>query len=251
MPATHPGAEGPLFDGLNVEVGDGARVGVLGGPKSGKTTLLRLICGTMTAHEGMIERNSRVSWPIPMATFLVPSSSVAQNIGFISRLYGVRDKAFSRRVAQMMDITAFLECPLEKCPRFVKPRLALALGIALEFDMYLFDGTLAAADKPFKEKAAEIVAGRVAGRGYVLASAAPAEVEKNCGSVYVLEAGRAAYFADAKEGTEYFKTLLAAEKQKRQLADQEAKRSVDNDDDEDAAPGDMDVLAAAIADEVE
>jgi capsular polysaccharide transport system ATP-binding protein len=250
MPSTHRGAQSPLFDGLDVEVGDGARLGVLGGPKSGKTTLLRLICGTLTADEGVIERSSRVSWPIPMANFLVQSSSVAQNIGFIARLYGVRDAAFSRRIAQMIEIAEFLDRPLQICPKFVKPRLALALGIALEFDMYLFDGSLAAADKPFKAKAAEIVAGRVAGRGYVLASAVPAEVEQNCDSVYVLEAGRGAYFADAKEGTEYFKKLLAAEKQKQQLTEQEAKRS-DDSDDEDSAPGDMDVLAAAIVDEVE
>jgi len=250
MPATHHGAQGPLFDGLNVEVGDGARVGVLGGPKSGKTTLLRLICGTMTTHEGVIERSSRVSWPIPMGNFLVVRSSVAQNIDFIARLYGIRDKTFSRCVAQMVDIAEFLDRPLQTCPRFVRPRLALALGIALEFDMYLFDGALAAADKPFKEKAAEIVAGRVAGRGYVLASAAPGEVEQNCDSVYILEAGQATYFADAKAGTEYFKKLLAAEKQKQRLAEQEAKQSTENDD-EDEGPGDIDLVAAGIADEIE
>ncbi|MGH6878484.1 MAG: hypothetical protein ACREHV_14075, partial [Rhizomicrobium sp.] len=144
----------------------------------------------------------------------------------------------------------FLNTPLKKCPKFVKPRLAFALGVGMEFDTYLFDGSLAPTDKEFKEQAAEIATAKMAGRTYILATGGPAEAERSCDSVYVLERGQATWFADTNEGVEHFKQLLAAEKQKRLSAEEASKRATE-DDEESEGPGDLDVLASAIADEVE
>jgi capsular polysaccharide transport system ATP-binding protein len=248
VPAGFRGAERPLFDGLEIEIGTGARVAVLGAAKSGKTTLLRLICGTMRADGGGVERDVRTSWPIPLISFLSSSINVAQNIRFIARLYGIADDDFPRQIATLVGIEAFLNLPLQKCPKFVKPRLALALGIGLEFDTYLFDGQLAPADKPFKEKAAEVVTARMAGHGYVLATSVPDEADKHCDTVYVLESGRAKYFTDKQQGIEYFKELLAAEKQK-QAGEKNEKRTEEEDEDAEVI-GDIDVIGSAIADEL-
>jgi capsular polysaccharide transport system ATP-binding protein len=241
LAGTDPAAKRPLFDHLSLRIDDGGRVGILGARRSGKSTLLRLICGTKLAGEGTVRRNSRVSWPIPLNAFLMGTLTVARNIRFIARLYGIEDEGFPRRIAGLVDLTDFLNTPLDKCPKLVKPRLAFALGIGMDFDMYLFDGSFAPADKPFKEKATEISAARTAGHGFVVATSLPAEVERNCESVYVLEAGRATYFAQAKDGVEHFKQLLAAENQK-----QEGKAA---DEDEEEGLGDVDIIAAGVADE--
>jgi capsular polysaccharide transport system ATP-binding protein len=237
----------PLFDGLSLHVGDHSRVGILGTSKPGTTTLLRLICGTKAPDDGTVTRDGRVSWPIPLASFLVGTHTLARNIRFIARLYGIDNEDFSHRIAEMVELTEFLNVPLGKCPRFAKPRFAFALGVGLDFDMYLFDGSFAPADKPFKEKAAEISAARTAGRGVVVATSVPAEVEKNCESVYVLEEGRAIYFADTGEGVEHFKQLLAMEKKKEKPS---AGKSGEGED-EDEALGDVDMLGTAIADAVD
>lgn len=244
MPGDPSGPKRPLFDGLCLEIGDSGRVGVLGSRRSGKSTLLRLICGTKLPEQGVVRRNVRVSWPIPLAGFMLGTHSVARNIRFIGRLYGVEDEGLARRIAELVEIEQFLNTPLGKCPKFVKPRLAFAMGIGLDFDLYLFDGSFAPGDKPFKEKAAEISAARTAGRGYVLATSIPAEVERNCESAYVLEGGRATYFADANVAVEHFKELLAEENQKQQGGGQKAFEA----DDGDEALGDVDIVGAAVAD---
>lgn len=237
----------PLFDGLSLRVEDGSRIAVLGAAKSGKSTLLRLICGTKVPDEGMIKRNGRVSWPIPLSSFLVSGHTLARNVRFIARLYGLDDETLPRRIAEMVELTEFLNTPLSKCPRMAKSRLAFALGVGLDFDLYLFDGSFAPADKPFKEKAAEISAARTAGRAIIVATSVPAEVEQNCESVYVLEQGRATYFAEAAEGVEYFKQLLGMDKKKKGRG-RAAGRDEDEDQDQDEDLGDVDILGAAVAD---
>ena len=200
------------------------------------------------AEEGNIERRSRISWPIPLSSFLVTSSKVSQNIRFVARLYGIADDAFARRIAQMADIAGFLNVPLRQCPGFVKQRLALALGIGLDFDIYLFDGSLAPVDKDFRERAAEVVSGRMANCGYVLATAAPADIERSCDSVYVLDAGQARYFATVGEGTKYFKELLSKQKQKQDGPDDAGHPLEETEAD---GSGDIDMLGTAVASAIE
>lgn len=250
MPASHSEATRPLFEGLEMDIADGARVGLLGLPKSGKTTLLRLMCGTAVARQGRVERSSRISWPIPLSTFFSPVATVAQTIRFVARLYGIDATEFCRRVAGPAGLDQYLAVPLRNCPAFVKPRLALALGVGIDVDIYLFDGSLSGTDKEFKTAAAELVAERVAGRGYVLATANPVEAEKKCNSVYVLDSGRARYFADPDEGIECLKDMLAAQKGKP------ASRSKKEQSEEEGAAdgeflGDIDMVGAAVADAVE
>lgn len=234
----------PLFDGLSVHIPDNGRVGILGTSKPGNNALLRLICGSKIPEDGVITRDTRVSWPIPLATFMVAGNTIAHNVRFIARLYGLDDEQLPWRIAGMVELTQFVNTPLGKCPRFARARLAFALGIGLDFDTYLFDGSFAPVDKLFKERAAEISAERTAGRGVVLAANVPAEVEKNCESVYVLEEGRAIYFGEVDQGVEHFKQLLATEKKKNKAGTK--KREEDEDDEE--GLGDVDMLGAAVAD---
>jgi capsular polysaccharide transport system ATP-binding protein len=248
--ASFEGAKVPVLKRLSLEVPDGGRVGVLGLPKSGKTTLLRAICGTLDLDQGKVERTSRTSWPIPQMAFFNNSSSVACNIRFLARLYGIADKTFPRRIAELSGVEEFLNAELQSCPRFVKSRLAFGLGIGLDFDTYLFDGSLTPCDKDFKARATEIVGERLKGCGYVVASANPKEVEKVCDSVYVLEAGEARYFDAMAEGTEYFKQLLTAAPKQEEAADKESKEDAAIEEETDG-PGDMDIIVAAVMDELE
>ena len=236
------GQGAPLFDGLSLHIGDDNRVGILGTKTSGTGALLRLICGTQAPDDGFIKREGRISWPIPLSSFIMNTHTLARNVRFIARLYGIDDEDFPRRVVEIAELTEFLNTPLSKCPKLAKARLAFAIGIGMDFDLYLFNGSFAPTDKPFKERATEISGERTAGHGIVVATSVPAEVEKNCESVYVLEEGRATYFADTGEGVEHFKQLLALEKKKEKPG---AGRSAE-DEDEDEGLGDVDILGAAV-----
>jgi capsular polysaccharide transport system ATP-binding protein len=199
-----------LFEDLNLRIEAGERVGILGPPKSGKSTLLRLICGTEPIYDGAIERTSTVSWPIPLGDFLVTSCTVATNIRFVGRLYGNMSDDYVRRIGEIAGVSEFLNEELANCPRFVRPQLTFALGVGTEFDIYLFDDLVASGEKAFKEKATAFVQSMPASCGIVLATSLPKEVTTYCSSVFVLDGGHATHYDDVNEGVSHFKSLVPA-----------------------------------------
>jgi capsular polysaccharide transport system ATP-binding protein len=201
--------EGPglLFDDLNLRVDVGERVGILGQPKSGKSTLLRLIGGVEPIYKGFIERSSHVSWVLPFGDYLVPSNTVATNIRFLGRLYGTNDDRFLHEVAEMAGVTEFLNEELASCPRFVRSQLNFALAICVKFDIYLFDDFIMNGEKTFKEKAIQIAQSLVPRQGFVFASSTAKDVAANCDTVYILDKGHLTHYEDMKEAEKHFKSL--------------------------------------------
>jgi capsular polysaccharide transport system ATP-binding protein len=197
-----------LFDTLNFRVEVGQRVAILGLPKSGKSTLLRLICGTDQFYSGSIERSSSVSWPIPLGDFLVPLSSVAANIRFIMRLYALDSDEILRGIADLVEISEFLNKRLNECPKYVRGRLAFALGIGLGFNVCLFDERVSTVDKEFRPNAIDIVKSLSPRKAIVVATSLPKEVASLCDTAFVLENGRLTPFPDVKKAIEYYKSLV-------------------------------------------
>ena len=197
-----------LFDDLNMRVEPGERVLILAPPKSGKSTLLRLLCGTDYPDRGTIERTSSVSWPLPQGDFLVAFSSVATNIRFLMRLYGVDDDDVLRRISDLAEISEFLNKRLADCPRFIKSRLVLALGGGLGFDVCIFDERAAAVDKEFKPRAIEILKSLGRDKALVLATSTPKEAADIFETAFVLEEGRLTPFPDVNDAIKHYKALM-------------------------------------------
>lgn len=197
-----------LFGDLNFRIEAGDRIAVLAPPKSGKTTLLRMICGTDYASAGTIDRSSSVSWPIPLGDFVVGNSTLATNIRFMMRLYGVDDENVLRKIAALVEISDFLNNRLVDCPKYVKARLSFALGVGLGFDVCLFDERVSAVDKEFKPRAVEIVKSISPDKAIFAATSAHKEVAELCHKVFVLEDGNLAPCADMNEGIERYKALM-------------------------------------------
>jgi capsular polysaccharide transport system ATP-binding protein len=198
-----------LFDNLNFCVEVGQRVAILGTPGSGKSTLLRMLCGTDHPDSGTVNRASSVSWPLPYNEFLVAASTVATNIRFMLRLYGVDDETSLREIAAIVGISEFLNTRLGQCPKHVKTRLTLALGVGLGFDVCLFDERVSAVDKDYRSTAVEIVRSLSPRKAVVVATSMPKEVADLCDTAYVLEEGRLTPFPDVKDAVEHYKALAA------------------------------------------
>lgn len=236
-----------LFDGLNLSIEPGAHIGILGLPKSGKTTLLRLMCGTERNYCGKITRSMTCSWPIPFDGFFASTSSMAWGLRWVARLYGVNDPDFATRVARTADAGPYVNLPSSQCPNAIRAQIAFALPLAMDFDLYLFDNTLVPGSKEFKENGKALLAERTANRAVVIATGNEKEIDEKCHGVYVLEDGQARYFSEVQDAVKYFKDLKKAEEEKQKLA-------IDKGEPEEEIPGPdseaggVDMVGAVVAD---
>lgn len=103
-----------VLDHLNLEVGEGAVVAVLGASGSGKSTMLRVIAGLLTPDAGQVSINGRdvTRWPthrrgvamVFQDEQLFPHLDVAANIAFGLRQQGQSRSDMAARVQDMLTL---------------------------------------------------------------------------------------------------------------------------------------------------
>ncbi len=78
-----------VADNISVDFKSGMVVGLLGRNGAGKSSLLRMVAGTMRQDSGSIEIDGTVSWPVGFAGSFHKDLTGAQNTKFLARIYGV------------------------------------------------------------------------------------------------------------------------------------------------------------------
>jgi ABC-type Fe3+/spermidine/putrescine transport system ATPase subunit len=152
-------------DGVDLTVGQGEFVTLLGDSGCGKTTLLRMIAGFTTPDAGRILRNDEdVTHLAPAARrmgfvfqsyALFPTKTAGQNIGFAPRMAGhsradIRDRV--RDLAEMVEIDVLLDRYPHELSGGQQQRVALARALASEPDMLLLDEPMSALDARIRAK---------------------------------------------------------------------------------------------------
>jgi osmoprotectant transport system ATP-binding protein len=105
-----------LLSDLNLEIGRGETVGLLGRTGSGKTTILKLINGLLDPSEGsvLVEGRSTTEWDVIrlrrhigyviQETGLFPHFTVERNVGLVPRLERWDPARVKERVKEMLDL---------------------------------------------------------------------------------------------------------------------------------------------------
>lgn len=149
------GAAEPLLDDVSVSVADGQCVALLGEAGSGKTMLLRLLCGLERATAGeVLVGGKRVDGPASVRNqigmvfadlALYPHMNVFGNLAFALAAYGI-DKAamFSRiqQVSAILGIDALLDLAPHQLSGTAQFRVALARAAVRQPRLLLLDDPL-------------------------------------------------------------------------------------------------------------
>jgi ABC-2 type transport system ATP-binding protein len=130
-----------VIDGLSLEIPPGTSFGLLGPNGSGKTTLIRLMVGLLRPGTGSIRclgrtpspSNARFIGYMPQLPALYSELSVAQNIDFFARIYGLRDrKKRAQRVEEvirLIDLWDKRKTQVMKLSGGMKQRVSLGCAI--------------------------------------------------------------------------------------------------------------------------
>jgi capsular polysaccharide transport system ATP-binding protein len=185
-----------VADRITATIPTGARLAVLGRNGAGKSSLLRMIAGTMEPDSGWIASDGTVSWPVGYRGAFHGELTGAQNVRFLARVYGVDTDALIDFVADFAELGPHYHMPVRTYSSGMRARLGFGLSMGIRFDTYLIDESTAVGDAAFRAKSRAYFLDRVTRSSAIFVSHAMKLVREVCNCGAVLEAGQLHFHDD-------------------------------------------------------
>jgi capsular polysaccharide transport system ATP-binding protein len=202
------GVDTVVADRISLTIPAGRSVALIGRNGAGKSSLLKMIAGTMRPTSGRIEVTGSVSWPVGFAGGLHGDLTGVQNARFVARVYGVDTGDLVDFAAEFSGLADRMFAPVRTYSQGMRARLGFALSMGIAFDTYLIDEVTAVGDAAFREKCEASLAERLAGRGALVVSHSLGFLGRVCSSGVVIEEGRAAWFEDVGDAIRAHRAML-------------------------------------------
>src|SRR4030081_2337896 len=148
----YPGTQVPAVNGLDLDVGDGEFMVLVGPSGSGKSTALRMLAGLEDIDTGEVRIGGKdVSNKPPKDRdiamvfqnyALYPHMTVAENMGFALKLKGMPKAKIRQKVAEaaeMLDLNRYLDRKPKALSGGQRQRVAMGRAIVREPSVFLMD----------------------------------------------------------------------------------------------------------------
>jgi capsular polysaccharide transport system ATP-binding protein len=193
---------------VNFTVNPGERLGILGRNGAGKSTMIRLIGGVEMPSKGKVRRQMSVSWPLAFGGAFQMALTGADNVRLISRIYGVDAEGRVEAVDDFAELGAYMREPLATYSSGMLARLAFGVSMAVEFDCFLIDETIAVGDKRFSDKCDYELFQKRADRAMICVSHNGHWMRTHCQKAGVLSDGSLTMFDDVNEAYKFYHDTL-------------------------------------------
>ncbi|MBD2759031.1 ABC transporter ATP-binding protein [Yimella sp. cx-573] len=142
---------------INFTVGRGEAVGLVGGNGGGKSTLLKLIAGTLIPDEGKAQITEGVAPLIELTGGFIGDLSARENIYLTAGLHGMSTEEVDERFDEIVDFAGpavrdGLDVPYRHFSSGMQVRLGFAVITTLDEPIILVDEVLAVGDAAFRAK---------------------------------------------------------------------------------------------------
>ena len=207
---TYPTRQGRrlVLDRIDLQVGPGHKIGILGRNGSGKSTLIRMISGAEMPSSGRIQRSISVSWPLAFGGAFQQYLTGLDNLRFVCRIYGVDFKRVVPFVEDFTELGIYLREPVMHYSSGMRARLAFALSMAIEFDCFLIDEIIAVGDSRFHDKCTHELFEKRRDRALILVSHDANMIRNHCDTAYVLTGGRLSSHGSVDAAFDFYQTCL-------------------------------------------
>ena len=197
-----------IFNDVTFEIPSGHNIGILGSNGAGKSTLFRLLAGSEYPNRGKVVTDLSLSWPVALTTGIHAQMTGRENTRFIGKINGVADlAAFEQRVKAFAELGNKYDLPVSTYSSGMKPRLAFACSIAIDFDVYLIDEVTSVGDANFRRKAKEALLERSEKANVIMVSHEMDEIRQFCDSAIVLHKGELTFYNDLEQGIAEYQAL--------------------------------------------
>jgi capsular polysaccharide transport system ATP-binding protein len=194
-----------VFKDLDLSIGRGEKIGILGRNGAGKSTLIRLISGAELPTRGKVVRGMSVSWPLAFGGAFQGSLTGLDNIRFICRVYGADISSVAPYVEDFSELGLYLREPVKTYSSGMSARLAFAISMAIEFDCFLIDEVISVGDARFHDKCQRELFENRKDRAMVIVSHEAHNIKDHCDRACVLHQGMLHQFDDVETAYAFYK----------------------------------------------
>ncbi|HEV7723154.1 MAG TPA: ABC transporter ATP-binding protein, partial [Iamia sp.] len=204
------------IDGLDLRIGRGETVGVLGHNGAGKTTLLRLLAGVTAPSVGRVRVAGRIAPLISIGVGFHPELSGRENIVVNGSVLGLSRVRLAEVTPEIIAFSGLaddvLDTPVKLYSSGMLLRLAFAVAVHTDPDVMLVDELLAVGDLAFQQRClARMAELRARGVTVVLVSHSVFTIREVCDRAIVLSAGRKVFDGPAEEAVRVHQRLLGGD----------------------------------------
>lgn len=182
------------LDKINLTVGEGERLGIIGANGAGKSTLLKLVAGIYPPTSGTRRVTGQISSLFDITLGFELDANGWENMQYRGYLLGETPRSIRAKmptIAEFSELGKFLDMPVRYYSAGMMVRLAFSISTAIEPDILIVDEVLSAGDLEFQVKARERMRGLIASaRAVVVVSHDLSSIGQLCDRVVWLDHGQ-------------------------------------------------------------
>ena len=183
----------------------GQTLGIVGQNGSGKSTILKLIAGTLRPTSGTVQTNGRVFALLELGAGFHPDLTGRENIFLNGSFLGLSRREMARHydsILRFAELETFIDTPLKHYSSGMQMRLGFAIAAHVDPDIVVIDEVLAVGDASFRQKCfATLSDFKREGKTIIFVSHDAVAVRRFCDAALWIEAGRVREIGDPERVT--------------------------------------------------
>lgn len=187
---------------VDITINESDIVGIIGNNGSGKSTLLKLITGVLTPTNGTVNVDGKITALLELGAGFNPELSGMQNIYLHGSLSGFTKSQMDKKIddiVEFAEIGEFIHQAIKTYSSGMKSRLAFALSIHVDPEVFIIDEVLSVGDAAFQRKCfAKIESFKEQGKTILFVSHSIGHIVELCHRAIWLDKGRKVIEGDTK-----------------------------------------------------
>ena len=192
---------------INLTVSKGESLGIIGRNGSGKSTMLQLICGTLTPTAGQVQTHGKIAALLELGSGFNPDFTGIENVYLNASIFGLSKHETDNQLESILafaDIGNFVHQPLKTYSSGMMVRLAFAVITHVHADVLVIDEALAVGDIFFTQKCSRYMRGFRERGTLLFVSHDMDSVKSLCDRAVLLEHGELKMIGPTKDVADHY-----------------------------------------------